>query len=65
MAQCNHCGDYVSNRFEKVFSDNEGNIHACQSCSAQAGIAETSMSRREEEIQIEEIKVHKHNYPTI
>lgn len=46
MAKCKNCGSHVSDDFERVFADDEGNVYACPECAANAGIAEVSMSRR-------------------
>jgi hypothetical protein len=45
MANCDHCNAHVSERFARVFADETGAIHACPSCSANAGIAEVSRDR--------------------
>jgi hypothetical protein len=45
MPECNHCGAHVSDRFARVFADEYGQIHACPSCSANAGIAEVARER--------------------
>ncbi len=45
MPECNHCGAHVSERFARVFGDERGIIHACPSCSANAGIAEVAKQR--------------------
>ncbi|WP_440590507.1 DUF7563 family protein [Natrarchaeobius versutus] len=45
MPECNHCGAHVSERFARVFADEDGEIHACISCSANAGIAEVAKER--------------------
>lgn len=45
MAKCDHCNAHVSERFARVFADETGRIHACPSCSANAGIAEVSRDR--------------------
>jgi hypothetical protein len=45
MARCDHCGSHVSERFARVFADANGEIRACPSCSANAGIAEASRER--------------------
>lgn len=45
MAKCDHCNAHVSERFARVFADGTGEIHACPSCSANAGIAEVSKER--------------------
>jgi len=36
---------HVSERFARVFADEHGEIHACVSCSANAGIAEAAKER--------------------
>jgi len=45
MSECNHCGAHVSERFARVFADEGGHVHACPSCSANAGIAEVARQR--------------------
>ena len=45
MPTCNHCNAHVSERFERVFADEDGLVHACPSCSANAGIAEVARHR--------------------
>lgn len=45
MPTCDYCGDHVSERFERVFADDDGRIRACPNCSANAGIAEVSKRR--------------------
>ena len=45
MPKCNHCSAHVSERFARVFADEGGDVHACPSCSANAGIAETARQR--------------------
>ncbi|MFB6359889.1 MAG: hypothetical protein ABEH59_01050 [Halobacteriales archaeon] len=45
MPECDHCGGHVSERFARVFADPEGQILACPSCSANAGIAEAARRR--------------------
>ncbi len=45
MPHCNHCDAHVSERFERVFADENGEILACPSCSANAGIAEATRVR--------------------
>jgi len=45
MPKCNHCDAHVSERFARVFADEDGEIHACISCSANAGIAEVARDR--------------------
>jgi len=48
MSDCNYCGAHVSDRFARVFADEIGRIHACPSCSANAGIAEVARERAHE-----------------
>jgi hypothetical protein len=48
MSECNHCGSHVSEQFARVFADERGRIHACPSCSANAGIAEVARQRARE-----------------
>lgn len=45
MPDCDHCGAHVSDRFERVFADEQGRLRACPSCTANAGIAETARQR--------------------
>ncbi|WP_425494231.1 DUF7563 family protein [Natronobiforma cellulositropha] len=45
MPDCDHCGAHVSERFARVFADEFGEVHACTSCSANAGIAEVARER--------------------
>lgn len=45
MPKCDHCGAHVSERFARVFADERGQLLACPSCSANAGIAEVSRQR--------------------
>ena len=45
MSQCDHCGAHVSDRFARVFADEFGQVFACPSCSANAGIAEAARDR--------------------
>ncbi|ADD05521.1 small CPxCG-related zinc finger protein [Natrialba magadii ATCC 43099] len=45
MPKCDHCDAHVSERFARVFADAHGEIRACISCSANAGIAEASRER--------------------
>ena len=47
MPECDHCGGHVSERFERVFADEHGQLFACPSCSANAGIAEAARHRAE------------------
>jgi hypothetical protein len=32
MQQCNNCGEYVTERFARVFGDNDDEVFACTSC---------------------------------
>ncbi|MFB6171973.1 MAG: hypothetical protein ABEJ23_05520 [Haloarculaceae archaeon] len=48
MPKCDHCSAHVSDRFARVFADEQGQILACPSCSANAGIAEVSRERARE-----------------
>ncbi|WP_425493639.1 DUF7563 family protein [Natronocalculus amylovorans] len=45
MPSCDHCGSHVSDRFARVFADEYGQLNACPSCSANAGIAEAARDR--------------------
>ncbi|WP_438267371.1 DUF7563 family protein [Halomarina litorea] len=45
MPTCDHCDAHVSERFATVFADNDGDVMACPSCSANAGIADVSRER--------------------
>jgi hypothetical protein len=45
MPTCDHCDAHVSEQFARVFADRFGDLHACTSCSANAGIAEVSRER--------------------
>jgi hypothetical protein len=45
MPECDHCGGHVSERFARVFADEQGQLLACPSCSANAGIAEAARRR--------------------
>jgi len=45
MSRCDHCGSHVSERFARVFADEEGRLDACPSCAANAGIAEVARDR--------------------
>ena len=47
MPECDHCGEHVSERFERVFADEHGQLFACPGCSANAGIAEAARHRAE------------------
>lgn len=46
MTRCDHCGDHVSDRFERAFADEQGRVLACPNCSTKAGIAEVVQGRR-------------------
>ena len=48
MPQCDHCGEHVSDQFARVFADESGDLLACPSCSANAGIASVSRSRAQQ-----------------
>ena len=48
MSTCTHCGAHVSERFARVFADADGEVRACPSCSANAGIAEVAKRRANE-----------------
>lgn len=45
MPRCDHCGSHVSDRFARVFADENGDLNACPECSANAGIAEVARER--------------------
>ena len=45
MPNCDHCNAHVSQQFRTVFANENGQIFACPSCSANAGIAEASRER--------------------
>ena len=42
MPNCDHCDAHVSDRFARVFADENGRVRACPNCSANAGTAHTS-----------------------
>ena len=46
MPECKHCNNHVSEKFRRVFSNRNGEVHACPECSATAGIEEVSKSRK-------------------
>ncbi|MFB6146228.1 MAG: hypothetical protein ABEJ08_00895 [Halobacteriaceae archaeon] len=48
MPTCDHCEAHVSERFARVFGDENGAVKACPNCSANAGIAEVSLTRAHE-----------------
>jgi len=35
MRECEGCGSPVSDRFARVFGDNQGEVHACPECGVQ------------------------------
>lgn len=45
MPHCDYCDAHVSDRFARVFADEDGYIQACPACSANAGIAEAARQR--------------------
>jgi hypothetical protein len=45
MPTCDHCSAHVSERFVRVFADENGRVRACPNCAANAGIAEVSRDR--------------------
>jgi hypothetical protein len=45
MPTCTHCDAWVSERFARVFADETGDIRACPSCAANAGIASVARER--------------------
>jgi len=45
MPTCDHCGEHVSERFARVFENENGELLACPACSANAGIAEVARRR--------------------
>jgi hypothetical protein len=45
MPECQNCGEHVSQQFVRVFALDDGRVHACPSCSANAGIAEVTRHR--------------------
>jgi hypothetical protein len=44
MGRCTTCGRHVSDRFARVFGDNEDEVHGCPACATQrdlyAGLTE-------------------------
>ena len=42
MATCDHCGSHVSDRFARVFADDDGHLAACPDRASRAGIAATT-----------------------
>ncbi|WP_435064301.1 DUF7563 family protein [Halobaculum sp. EA56] len=55
MPQCVRCGHHVTERFARVFGDNEDVVHRCIGCSRAADLDE-SLSR-EERAAIEDTEV--------
>lgn len=49
MPTCDHCDEHISDRFAKVFADQDGRVRACPNCSATAGIAQVALARGREE----------------
>jgi hypothetical protein len=47
MPECSTCSGHVSDQFVRVFGDEEGLVHACPACSANAGIGEATRERNE------------------
>ncbi|MFB6070005.1 MAG: hypothetical protein ABEJ76_03200 [Halanaeroarchaeum sp.] len=45
MARCDHCDAHVSDRFARVFANEDGRLLACPNCAANVGIAEVSRRR--------------------
>jgi hypothetical protein len=45
MARCDYCDAHVSDRFARVFADQNGTLLACPNCAANVGIAEVSRNR--------------------
>ena len=45
MARCDYCNAHVSDRFARVFADENGRLLACPNCAANVGIAEVSRNR--------------------
>jgi len=48
MPHCETCGQHVSQRFQRVFGDPNGDVYACPNCSANAGIGEVTRDRQTE-----------------
>lgn len=47
MPKCKSCSSHVSDRFERVFADRDGDVYACPNCSPRAGIAEKSQKNKQ------------------
>jgi hypothetical protein len=45
MTTCDHCDAHVSEQFARVFAADSGEVLACPSCSANAGIADVALRR--------------------
>ncbi len=45
MPRCDYCSAHVSDRFARVFADENGRLLACPNCAANVGIAEVSRNR--------------------
>jgi predicted SprT family Zn-dependent metalloprotease len=45
MPQCENCDKHISEQFQRVFGDKNGNVYACPKCSANAGIGDTTLRR--------------------
>ncbi|MFB6073121.1 MAG: hypothetical protein ABEJ88_09150 [Halobacterium sp.] len=48
MPRCDHCDAHVSEDFARVFSDDDGRLHACPNCSANVGIEQVARNRGRE-----------------
>ena len=38
MAECQNCGGHVTDRFERVFGTNDGDVFGCRSCMSTTAI---------------------------
>ena len=45
MPHCDECNGFVSERFKRVFADEQGRVWACHSCETRVGVAETIRDR--------------------
>lgn len=45
MSECVTCDAHVSQRFARVFADEDGEVHACPQCAANEGIVEVMLNR--------------------
>lgn len=36
MPECDNCGHHVTERYKRVFADNDGILHACSHCRSQS-----------------------------